>query len=97
MIFKIFKKLFTTVQYININFLFASLKLLTNFGNAYINPPQNSLLCDWLMFSSVDNSCRENAQELICHRRLPVCTFSVKIDALGPLKRVTERIFKINK
>ncbi len=35
-----------------INFLFASLKLLTNFENAYWNPPQNSLLCDWSMFST---------------------------------------------
>ena len=31
------------------------------------------------------------------HRRLPVCLFSVKIAALGSLKRVTGRIFKISK
>jgi hypothetical protein len=31
---------------------FASLKLLTNFENAYCNPPQISLLCDWSLFSS---------------------------------------------
>ncbi len=31
------------------------------------------------------------------HRRLPVSIFSVKIAALGPLKRVTGRIFKISK
>jgi hypothetical protein len=29
------------------------------------------------------------------HRRLPVSIFSVKFDALGSLKRVTGRIFKI--
>jgi hypothetical protein len=29
------------------------------------------------------------------HRRLPVCIFSVKVAALGFLKRVTHRIFKI--
>ncbi len=31
------------------------------------------------------------------HRRLPVSIFSVKITALGSLKRVTGRIFKISK
>jgi hypothetical protein len=31
------------------------------------------------------------------HRRLPVGIFSVKIAALGSLKRVTGRIFKISK
>ncbi len=31
------------------------------------------------------------------HRRLPVCIFSVKIAALGSLKRATGRIFKIKK
>ncbi len=35
-----------------INFLFASLKSLTNFENAYWDSPQNSLLCDWSMFCS---------------------------------------------
>ncbi len=55
-------------------FLSASLKLLTNLENAYWNPPQNSLLSDWSMFSSSDLSlligCRENAQELTCQRQL---------------------------
>ncbi len=36
--------------------LFASLKLLTNFENNYGNPPQNSLLYDWSMFSGA--SCK---------------------------------------
>ncbi len=39
-----------------ITFLFASLKLLKNLENAYWNPPQNSLLFDWLIFSSADLS-----------------------------------------
>ena len=45
-----------SVSYIIIIFLFASLKLLTNFENAYRNPPQNFLLCDWSMFPSADLS-----------------------------------------
>ncbi len=45
-------KTFHCPNYTVINFLFASLKLLTNFENAYWNPPQSSLLCDWSMFSS---------------------------------------------
>ncbi len=32
------------------------MKLLTNFKNAYGNPPLNSLLCNWSMFSSADLS-----------------------------------------
>ncbi len=36
--------------------LFASLKLLNNFENAYWNPPQNFLFCDWSMFSNADLS-----------------------------------------
>jgi hypothetical protein len=32
------------------------MKILTNFENAYRNPPQNSLRCDWSMFSSADLS-----------------------------------------
>ncbi len=31
------------------------------------------------------------------HRPLPVCIYSVKVAALGSLKRVTESIFKISK
>jgi hypothetical protein len=65
MVFKVFQRLFTT--HTIINFSFASFKLLTNFEMAY--PPQNSLFCDWSMFSSA--CCRENAQELTWHRRLP--------------------------
>ncbi len=51
-IFEVFKKLLTTI----INVLFASLELRTNFENAYWNPPQITLLCDWWMFSSADLS-----------------------------------------
>ncbi len=54
MVFKVFQKLFTSLY--NYYFLFASLKLLPNFENAYGNPPQNFLLCDWSMFSSADLS-----------------------------------------
>ncbi len=35
------------------NFLFYSMKLLNNFKNSYWNPPQNSLLCDRSIFSSI--------------------------------------------
>jgi hypothetical protein len=61
------------------------LKLLNNFENAY--PPQNSLLCDWLMFSSADSHWLQGkctriilslaASDMILqnHRRLPVCIF----------------------
>ncbi len=44
------------LPYTIINFYFDSFKVLTNFENAYWNPPQNSLLCDWSMFSSADLS-----------------------------------------
>ncbi len=46
MVFKVFSKKNFPLPYTNINYLFASLKLETRFGNAYLNPPQNSLLCD---------------------------------------------------
>ncbi len=52
MVFKVFQKL--SLPYTIIKFLFSSLKLLTNFENAYWNPPQNFFLCDWSMFSSAD-------------------------------------------
>ncbi len=45
-----------SLPYTVINFLSASLKLLNNFDNAYWNPPQNSLLCGWSLFSSSDLS-----------------------------------------
>ncbi len=45
-----------SLPYTITNFLFASLKLLTNFENAYWNPPRNSSLCDWSMFSSASLS-----------------------------------------
>jgi hypothetical protein len=48
---------------------------------------------------SVIGRCSQAASGMIFqnHRRLPVSTFSVKIDALGSLKRITGRIFKISK
>jgi hypothetical protein len=51
MVFQVFKKILLPITIIN--FLFASLKLLKIFKNAYWNSPQNSLLFDWLMFSTV--------------------------------------------
>jgi hypothetical protein len=36
------------------NFLVTFLKLLNNFYNAFSNLSQNSLLCDWSMFSTAD-------------------------------------------
>ena len=45
-----------SIPYTIINIIFAFLKLLTNFENAYRNPRQNLLLCYWSMFSSVDLS-----------------------------------------
>jgi hypothetical protein len=55
MVFKVFQKLFTTVPYTIIYFLFASLKLLSNL-KCLLNPPQISFLCDWSMISSADLS-----------------------------------------
>ncbi len=42
MVFKVFQQIL--LPFTIINFVFASLKLLTNFENAYWNPSQNSLL-----------------------------------------------------
>ncbi len=53
MVFKVFQKL--SLPYTEINFLFASLKLLTSLKNAYFNPFQSSL-CDWLIFCIADLS-----------------------------------------
>ncbi len=97
------------LPYTIINFLFASLKLLTNFENVYWNPPQNFLLCDWSMFSSADlllvsgkctgiNLSRAASGMIVQnHRLLPVSIFSVKIAAVGSLNRVPGRIFKFSK
>ncbi len=54
MVFKAFQKVFATLY--NYKLFIASLILLTNFENAYWNPPQNSLLCDKSMFSNADLS-----------------------------------------
>jgi hypothetical protein len=97
----------TTIDFVcfsDITYYLLILKILTE------TPPNNFLLCGWSMFSGVDLiGCRENAQELTCHmqaafgmilqnpRRLTACISSVKIAALGSLKRVTEKTFKIIK
>jgi len=65
-----------SLHYTIITFLFASLKLLPNFENAYGNPPQNFLLCDWSMFSSADLSLAAE-KELTCHRRLLVLFYRI--------------------
>jgi len=46
------------------------MKLLTNFANVFWNPPQNSLHCDWPMFSNVrlPIGFRENAPKFTRHR-----------------------------
>jgi hypothetical protein len=54
MVFKIFQSF--SLPYTIINFLFDSFKLLTHFKIAHWNPPQNSLLCDWSMLSSVESA-----------------------------------------
>jgi hypothetical protein len=78
-----------------LTFYCAFLKLLTNFKKRLLNPSQNSLLCDWSMFYSADLSLAAG-MNLQNRRRLPVSIFSVKIAALGSLKRVTGRIFIIS-
>ncbi len=54
--FKAFQKLFSLLPYTIVNFLFASLKLVTNFENVYLNSLRIFLLCDWSIFSSDDLS-----------------------------------------
>ncbi len=95
-----------SMPYTNIYFLFASLKLHSNSVNANWNHPQNSFLCDWSMFFRVDHSVVAGKNKIvtggfryaIIESQVVSCThFSVKISALGSVKRVTERIFKISK
>jgi hypothetical protein len=85
--------------------LFSALKLLTNSEML----TENSRLCKWSMFSSVDPSLAERkcakiylspaAYGMILqdHRQLPVCIFRNKIASLGSFKSVDGRAFKINK
>jgi hypothetical protein len=47
-------KAFTTLY--NYYIFICFFETLTNFENAYLNSPQNSLLCDWSMFSNADHS-----------------------------------------
>jgi hypothetical protein len=54
MVLKPFKSF--SLPYTIINFLLDSLKLLTNFENAYWDPPKNLFFCDYSMFSSVNLS-----------------------------------------
>ncbi len=78
--------------------------ILTNtFVSIYRNYPQNSLLCDWTTYHWLQGKCaRINLSQaasgmiLQNHRRLSASIFSVKIAALGSLKRVIGRILKIS-
>ncbi len=85
---KVFQTLFTT---------------LYNYSSV-LKPSPEFLFCEWLMFFSAGLSCARinllqaaSGMVLQNHRRLPVSIFSVKVAALGSLKRVTGRIFKISK
>ncbi len=51
--FKSFSLPFTTFNFF---ILFSSLQLHINLENAYWNPPQDSLLCDWSLLSSAELS-----------------------------------------
>jgi hypothetical protein len=53
----------------------------------------------WLQGKCARINLMQAASSMILqnHRRLPVCIYSVKVAALGSLKRVTEIIFKISK
>jgi hypothetical protein len=103
MVFKDF-----SLSYTIINFLLASFKLLNNFENACLNPPENSLRmigqCShvpsthWLQGKCARINLTQAAfgKNLQNHRRLPVSIFlNVKIATLGSLKRVTGMIFKL--
>jgi hypothetical protein len=90
--FKVLQKLFS-------NFLFASLKLITNFEmltETLLRIPF-SVIGRCFLVPTPLIGCRENAQEKTCHGRLPFSIFSVKIVVLGSSKRVTGRIYKISK
>jgi hypothetical protein len=86
--------------YTIINFLFASLKLLTYcilkiLTETLLRIPFSAI--GWCSLVQTSLCRREKSQELTIHRRLPVSNFSVKIFILGRLKRVTGRILKIQK
>ncbi len=64
-----------------------------------IGLPSYSKICTlWLQGKMCKNKLVTAASGMIFqkHRRPPVNIFSVKITALGSLKRVTERVFKIS-
>ncbi len=52
MVFKVFQMLFTSLYSYQLFVCF--FEIFTYFENANWNPPQNSLLCDWSIFSSAD-------------------------------------------
>jgi hypothetical protein len=106
MIFKAVQK-FITMLYNYNHFVFTFLKLVTNSGNAYWNPLHIILFSvigrcfpvsapHWLQGKCVKFSLSQ-AASVLYRWRFPVCVFRVKIDSLGPLKRVTESIFEIIK
>jgi hypothetical protein len=70
--FKVFEQLFSC--YTNINFLFASMKLLTNFENAYWKPSSKfpSLRFVDVLQRRSFIGCGENAPKFTCHKRLSV-------------------------
>ncbi len=100
--FNVVRKLFTSRSSCLLlwNFLYFALKMLTF---TLLKIPF-SVIGQCSPVSTTDK-CRENEQELTCHRWLPVwfysirllaeCIFGVKIAALGLQKRVTERISKL--
>jgi hypothetical protein len=97
MVFSLCFKNFS-LPYTIINFLFDSLKLVSNSENAYWNPSQIPFNRDWSMFSSADLSlaARKMPKNLIVTasqsvsgrilrnpRQLPVRIFSVKSPLYG--------------
>ncbi len=68
-----------------INFLIASLKLLTNSENAHWNPPQSSLLCDWSKYANVDPSlvAAGKGAKFTSHRQLSIWFNRIKDGVLN--------------
>ncbi len=95
-----------SLPYTMINFICASLRLLTNYETETLLRIFFSLIgrCSlvptshWLQekCTRIHLSLAAFGMILHNHRRLPVSIFSVKIGALGSLKRVTWRVSKIS-
>jgi hypothetical protein len=102
MVFKVFYKAFHCPIHL-LPFLFASLKLLTNFETLLIIPFSVIGQCSpvpptphWLQgkFAGISLSHAASVMILQNRRRLPVCIFRGKIAAFGSVKRVTGSNFK---